>query len=54
MTSLLGLDVSCVYGDNFDLLVDDMYINVDDVDTGADEDDNGQSSDGDVSTVDHA
>lgn len=50
MTSLLGLDVSCVYGDNFELLVDDMYINIDDVDTGDDEDDNGQTSDGDVSS----
>jgi len=49
MTSLLGLDVSCVYGDNFDLLVDDMYINIDDIDTGSDEDDNGQSSEGDFS-----
>jgi hypothetical protein len=49
MTSLLGLDVSCVYGDNFELLVDDMYINIDDVDTGDDEDDNGQTSDGDFS-----
>ena len=49
MTSLLSLDVSCVYGDNFELLVDDMYINIDDVDTGDDEDDNGQTSDGDVS-----
>ena len=51
MTSLLGLDVSCVYGDNFELLVDDMYINIDDIDTGDDEDDNGQSSSGDVSTL---
>jgi len=49
MTSLLSLDVSCVYGDNFELLVDDMYINIDDVDTGDDEDDNGQTSDGDFS-----
>jgi len=49
MTSLLGLDVSCVYGDNFELLVDDMYINIDDIDTGDDEDDNGQSSNGDFS-----
>ena len=53
MTSLLGLDVSCVYGDNFELLVDDMYINIDDIDTGDDEDDNGQSSNGDVSSLDH-
>ena len=51
MTSLLGLDVSCVYGDNFELLVDDMYINIDDIDTGDDEDDNGQSSSGDVSSL---
>jgi len=49
MTSLLALDVSCVYGDAFDLTVDDMYINIDDIDTGDDEDDNGQSNTGDFS-----
>ena len=49
MTSSLGFDVTCSYGDAFDLTIDDLYINIDEIDTGSDEDDNGQVGTGDFS-----
>ena len=49
MTMPLGFDVRCFYDDNFDLTIDDIYIDSDQVDMGAE--DGAIEGDGDVSTV---
>ena len=47
MTMPLGFDVRCIYDDNFDLTIDDIYIDYDQVDMG--DEDGAIEGDGDVS-----
>ena len=47
MTMPLGFDVRCIYDDNFDLTIDDIYIDSDQVDMG--DEDGAIEGDGDVS-----
>ena len=47
MTMPLGFDVRCFYDDNFDLTIDDIYIDSDQVDMG--DEDGAIEGDGDVS-----
>ena len=48
MTMPLGFDVRCNYEDNFDLTIDDLYIDDDVIDTG--DEDGAIDGEGDVST----
>ena len=48
MTMPLGFDVRCIYDDNFDLTIDDIYIDYDQVDMG--DEDGAIEGDGDVSS----
>ena len=49
MTIPLGFDVRCTYDDNFDLTIDEIYIDSDQVDMG--DEDGAIEGDGDVSYV---